>query len=336
MKNQQVIETAKIAFREATDGTIKQIIEMDSAIAPFDLLMEVQLNQHAVKMLAKVKNEVRSQDLPQIFALFHTKMNANQLEKILIAQYIPSPVKNELKKNHINYLEATGNCLIQLDHLFLFVNDRKIAPVRKTREGKLWNKTGLRFVFSILTNDNFLKMTLREQAATSGIALGNLTGLREEIHDFLNPGEHTIKNGAFDVLLERWGLNYSYSLKPTLITGKFRCLNPKTLDKWKNLTMPKNTWWGGENAGAIITNYLKPKQFTIYTRNTKQLVIDWKLVPDENGNIELYEPFWPAATDYMNQNEVNPVIAWAELNFELDQRLRETADRIKEKLTNQY
>ncbi len=335
MKNHHIIETAKIAFREATGGNMNQINEIGTIVAPFDQLMEVQLNQHAVKMLAKVKNEVRSQDLPQIFALFQNKMNSNHYEKILLAQYIPSPVKNELKKNHINYLEATGNCLIQLDHIFLFVNDRKIAPIRKTREGKLWNKTGLKFVFSILTNDNFLKMTLREQAATAGIALGNLTGLREEIREFLNPREYTIKNGAFDVLLERWGLNYSYSLKPTLKIGTFRYLDPKMLNNWQKLTMPQNTWWGGENAGAIITNYLKPKQFSIYTRNMKQLVIDWKLVPDENGNIELYEPFWPAATDNLNQNEVNPVIAWAELNFELDQRLRETADRIKEKLTNQ-
>jgi hypothetical protein len=286
-------------------------------------------------MLARVKNEVRSQDLPQIFALFHNQLNTNQHEKILIATYIPGPIKKELKKNQINYLEATGNCLIQLDHLFLFVNDRKVAAVRKTIEGKLWNKTGLKFVFSVLTNEIFLKVTLRQEAATAGIALGNLTGLHEEFREFLNPGENTIKNGAFDVLLERWGLNYSYSLKPTLKIGTFRCLDLKMLDNWQKLTMPQNTWWGGENAGAKITNYLKPKLFTVYTRNTKQLIIDWKLVPDKNGNIELYEPFWPAKTDDLNQNEINPVIAWAELNFELDQRLRETANRIKEKITIQ-
>jgi hypothetical protein len=279
----------------------------------------------------EVKNEIRKQDVPQIIELFMKSVNGYPHQKLLIAQYIPGPVKEELKKNHINYLEAAGNCFIQLDNLFLFVNDRKAAPVRRTSDGKLWNKTGLKYLYAVLADSEMLALPLREQATMAGIALGNLTGLREELNQYLKLGNLRVAGPTREKLLERWGVQYNHTLRPALAMGTFRFLKPEMREDWRNLTVPKKTWWGGENAGALITNYLRPKEFTVYTRNKAQIIVDWKLVPDKNGDIKLYEPFWPFKTDNDNQNYINPIIAWAELKFDFDQRLRETADRIKEK-----
>lgn len=332
MKEQEVIETAKIAFREATGGVLNLLNDPKEAITPFDLLIQVKLRQHTEVMLVVVKNEMRRQDVPQVMELFRKVVAGYKKEKILIAQYIPGPVKDELKKNHINYLEAAGNCFIELNNLFLFVNDRKTAPARKTSEGKLWNKTGLKYVYAVLKEPKILDLPLREQAAKAGIALGNLTGLREELNKYLNLGNNAIAEQKWEQLLIYWGLQYNHRLKPTLEMGTFRFLKPEMREDWRNLTVSRKTWWGGENAGAILTNYLRPLEFTAYTRNKTQVIVDWKLVPDQNGDVHLYEPFWPIEEDNTNKTHVNPIIAWAELNFELDQRLRETAERIKVKI----
>lgn len=332
MKEQEVIDTARIAFREATGGVLDVQEVPNEVIRPFDLLIRLKLRQYSEILLVEVKNEVRRQDVPQIMELFRKVVTGYNQEKILIAQYIPGPVKDELKKQHINYLEAAGNCFIELEKLFLFVNDRKAAPARKTSEGKLWNKTGLKYVFAVLTDPEILHLPLREQAARAGIALGNLTGLREELNQYMPPADVQVDSRAREQLLERWGLQYNHTLKPALELGTFRFLKPEMKEQWKTLPVPKKTWWGGENAGAVLTNYLRPQEFTAYTRNKAQVIVDWKLVPDENGDIRLYEPFWPVTADFINQTTVNPIIAWAELNFELDQRLRETAERIKEKI----
>lgn len=333
MKGQEVIDAARIAFREATGGVLNLLPDPARAIVPFDLLIQVKLKQHAEVLLAEVKSEVRKQDIPQIADLFRKVITNYNQDKILIAQYIPGPVKDELKKLQINYLEAAGNCFINLEHLFIFVNDRKAAPARKTSDAKLWNRTGLKYVYAVLTEPEFLTLPFREQAARAGIALGNLTGLREELNQYLIADEdRKLNNPMREQLLERWALQYNHILKPTLGLGTFRFLKPEMMDNWKKLRLPKKAWWGGENAAAIITNYLRPQEFTIYTRNKMQVMVDLKLVPDENGNVHLYEPFWPIALDHTKPVYIDPIVVWAELNFELDQRLRETAVRIKEKI----
>lgn len=332
MKKQEILESAKAAFTEATGGVLELIKVPPKAIEPFDLLVRIKLRQYKEILLVDVKNEVRKQDVPQILELFRKEIDAYKHDKMLIAQYIPGPVKDELKKQHINYLEAAGNCTIALEHLFILVNDRKATQARKTKIGKLWNKTGLKYVYAVLTDRTFLKLPLREQAAKAGIALGNLTGLREELNLNWVYGEKKGATLALERLLEHWAMQYNLTLKPGQEIGTFRFLKPEMKEHWRNLPLAKKTWWGGENAGALLTNYLKPKRFTVYTRNQAQVMVDWKLVPDENGDIQLYEPFWPVTEDMPNQKTIHPIIAWAELNFELDQRLRETAIRIKEKI----
>jgi len=333
MKKQAIIDTARKAFREATGGALDVQEKAREAIKPFDLLLRLEIRQHKETLLAALKNEVRMPDVPLIITLFGKTVPDHQRKKVLLAQYIPGPVKEALKKNHINYLEAAGNCFIDLDNLFIYINDRKTAAVRKTGEGKLWNKTGLKYVFAVLANPQLPDFPLREQATTAGIALGNLPDLREALLALLRRGSDSGDVGVWEQLMERWGLQYLQTLKPALKLGTFRFLKPEMKADWEKLKVPEQTWWGGENAAALITGYLRPKEFTVFTRNKTLVMAEWKLLPDEAGDVHLYEPFWPLEQDPADQPHIHPILAWTELHFELDQRLRETAARIRKTIT---
>jgi len=134
-------------------------------------------------------------------------------------------------------------------------------------------------------------------------------------------------------LLDRWIGGYRETLKPSLHFGTFRFWKSNTFTNWQKLPVkPGETVWGGEPAAEMITNYLNPEILTIYTeQNSAALIPKWKLIPDVNGNVALYEKFW-------NDPEIDKLtytpllLVYADLMITDDPRCIETAEMIY----NQY
>lgn len=135
-------------------------------------------------------------------------------------------------------------------------------------------------------------------------------------------------------LRNKWIELFSSVLRPKLKIGTFRFMGTEGVaEGWKNVPAI-HFLWGGEAAGALMTDYLRPQKLTIYTTYPKmQLMKELKLVPDEAGQVELMEAFWkedeldhPAKT----LRTVPPLLAYAELATSLDSRNRETAEKIKD------
>ena len=118
---------------------------------------------------------------------------------------------------------------------------------------------------------------------------------------------------------------YKNTLQPTLDKGAFR-LKPADKD-WRDLELQyPGTVWGGEPGGDLLTNYLRPELLTIYTNETKKnLMMHYGLVPDEDGNIQVYEKFWKQD----DQRQTAPdLLVYADLMNTQDKRCIETANMI--------
>lgn len=334
MKQKEILDKTLQQFTTITGASVKIIDdhEFEKKYPRTDLALEIKLGKQKVRFRVEVKNEIREQNLPLLL---------NQVKKtkgnwILICQYIPKPVKETLKNLGINYLEAAGNCFIRKDGLFFYINDRAVTELRQPKEGKLWKQTGLKFLFGILLKPELLNMPYRRMAEITGVALGNIGPFIQELKDegFLKEGKKD--NGPFQflenkkLLLQKWTELFNAVLKPKLKQGTFRFLDKADQFDWENL--PDNDfYWGGETAGARLTNFLKPERFTVYTRKAKTIIMQQlKIVPDANGTVELMEKFWNDELDY-KQGTVPPLLAYAELITNLDSRNRETAERIKQK-----
>ena len=97
---------------------------------------------------------------------------------------------------------------------------------------------------------------------------------------------------------------------------------------WKKLPIkPGKTWWGGEPAGELFTNYLKPVVLTLYTLETKNEIIKhYRLIPDPNGNVKVYRKFWKY--DDENTITVPQLLIYTDLMNTGDYRCIETAQKI--------
>jgi hypothetical protein len=88
--------------------------------------------------------------------------------------------------------------------------------------------------------------------------------------------------------------------------------------------------WGGEPAADILTNYLNPERFTLYTKlKTADLIKKYRLIPDENGQVEIFDKFWKL--DTKTWDTAPPLIVYADLMNTDDNRNFEVANMIYER-----
>jgi len=334
MKEEETLAIALDKLAALTGATIKNLAANTGKDLGPDGLIEIRLNNKLETLEVEIKNELRVNRFP-VSLMYHQD---EKMPQLLISNYIPMPLKQELKTRKINYLEAAGNCFIQTSQLFIYINDQQVTDIRVPAEGKLWKVAGLKFLFVILRLPELLNAPYRDIAEEAGIALGSIGGMLEEL---TNEGylKDVTKNGpkiAFienrDRLIDRWAEAYRANLRPKQMIGNFRFLDKHDANYWEGLGKP-NFKWGAENAAAILTKYIRPEKFTIYSRASRlELIRQLKLVPDPAGQVELLQQFWP--DDEHQENEdlkttVPPLLVYADLITNFDSRNREAAERIK-------
>lgn len=304
-----------------------------------DGVLDLTLDAHQIKLYVEVKKELRNHHLPQLLTL------AQQYQPFMvIAGKIFPKLKVKLRENGIAYLEANGNAWIRKNGLLIWIDHQQPVGAGKAqtipdRPNRAFTKTGLKVVFHFLLDETSLNLSYREIAARSGVALGQVNyvfnGLKET--GFLvkfNQNEYRLTNKK--ALLDRWLEAYEERLKPSLAIGRFRFLKGEDFDNWQNIPL-KNTKsrWGGEAAGDLYTNHLKPATLTVYTLETKtELMRNYRLVPDANGNVEAYEKFWN--DDGVNANVVPPLLAYTDLINTNDKRCQDTANLIYDAFKDRF
>lgn len=295
---------------------------------PVDGVLNIEYKNHTQRFYVEIKKELREFQLNHIFNLaeeYHPFM--------IIAENLFPNIKDILTEHGIAYIEMNGNMNIQTDNILLKIDGRRRKLLHQEKIGRAFTKAGLKAILLILINENEINGTYRRIAGNAGIAIGNIKLIYEGL---INDGyairinEKELKLTNKKELFERWVAAYIEKLKPTLHIGNFRFNKPDDFLKWKDLKLKKTqTQWGGEGAGNILTEYLYPEVLTLYTTENKTDIIkEYKILPDPNGNVKVYEKFWK---DYHQiKNTVPPIIAYADLIATGNRRCIETAQKIYE------
>lgn len=324
----QTLEMAMTALRKDTGANIKRLpLPAESEGNP-DAYMEIKLKKIQSEFWVEIKREVRAHMIERLISQFGAKKD----QWLLVARYIATPVKEFLKNHGYNYLEVTGNCFISTDNLFISINNKEVKQVLKTPEGKLWKPTGLKFLFVILQDPLMLARTQREIAQASDIALGNISSFLDE----LRIGKYLVKEGDEErlqhreKLIERWVEAFHITLRPKIQRGIFRFVNNDKQKAWREVDMP-GIYWAGEPGADLYTNYINPENFAVYTsRPTVDLLKNLRILPDDNGNVDVLNKFWNDWSLENNFPNAAPhLLVYAELKNSLDSRNWEVAEKIK-------
>tara|TARA_R110002033_G_scaffold160508_2_gene196849 strand:+ start:7309 stop:8346 length:1038 start_codon:yes stop_codon:yes gene_type:complete len=280
------------------------------------------------------KNEVRPHNVPII-------LNVQSQNPLLVAaKYITPKAKKQLKTNKTNYLDSYGNAYIELPQLKVYVEQQNAKPIA-SESSKIFTQAGAQLIFQFLNRPEEVNETVRRLAHISSISLGSVSKIINGLFDegFL---VHWNKDKKYQLvrkkeLLERWIPLLNEKILPNNKIGTYSFTGDLE-EHWEDKFLIPKVWWAGEPGAALLTNYLHPEKYTLFTKFSKQEILTTlKLVPNPNGKITIYQPFWGnhSVVSIINpddiskaKNTVNPLIIYAQLIHSGDPRNIETAQII--------
>lgn len=278
----------------------------------------------------ETKNEVR----PQNINMFEKNRSEN-IPVLVASKYITPKSKKIFREKHINYMDSFGNAYIELKNLKVYIEQGNAKPYN-SEYSSIFTQSGGQIVFNLLKNPELINETQRYLAHISCVSLGSvskfLKGLFDEGYSVKWKNEQNYQLVNKETLLEKWIVILNEKILPAHKIGNFT-FSKTNKDHWKNQLMHPNVLWSGEPAAALVTEYLNPEKFSMFTDLPKlEIIKELKLLPDANGEITIYKPFWlesntmERVSNYMNnQNTVHPLIIYAQLIYSGNSRNLETA-----------
>ena len=288
--------------------------------------IEFNISDEILTYNIDVKREIRNQYLSEIY-------NKNEQYKpfMLVAGRISSEIKKELRANNVAYLESNGNFYLKEANKMFWIDAHEPLKIEKDNRNRAFTKTGVKVLFEFLNNPALINQTYRQIAEQTGTSIGNITNIIQGLKQdgfLLSVNSDTFKFNNIEALIQKWSQAFTDNLKPSLRIGSFRFLKKTDLLAWKELNFDTSKIvWGGEPAGDLLTNYLKPEEFTLYTDESRtELIRNYRLISDDKGRIEIYEKFWK--DNGSKQKTAPPLIVYADLMGNSDRRSIETAQKI--------
>lgn len=293
------------------------------------LRYDAYLNIAGERFVVEIKSEITKGNRGIVLMDLKNISRENNLPILLVTKYIPSEIAREYVEEGINCLDVAGNCNIRQNKLLLLIEGKKIERLAKVNQPRAFQEAGIKLIFQFLVNPDKTQLPYRDLAELANISLGSVGTIMQELIDlnFILKTKQTKKLKNTRELLNRWITAYHDVLRPRLIKKQLRFLNQEYYTKWKTINLNRissNTYWGSEPAANLLTGYLHPGMFTIYTDQNWHVFKEIELVPDENGKVEVLEMFWHKEIF----NGVPPVLIYADLMSSGSDRNIEAAEII--------
>lgn len=330
-KEKEIINKA-VRLLEETTG-FKTALHFYEHIEKPEAVLVIGNNDYQIEFYVEVKLFVNNARL----GIIRNQLRGIRGIPLLITEYVNPNLMETMEVNGINFIDATGNALIKVPPLFIKFKGNKLDEKNKIRIPKrTFNAAALQVVFTLLCNPGLENRTIRIIEKNTGVATGTVYNTIQELIEqgyIIERNFQRYKLINKKDLLERWVTYYPEKLKPKYFIDRYNIME----DQINNLELGKyDALWGGEEAAARLTNYLRPFLFTIYIGERQgEFILKNRLVKDTKGNLILMKKFWHFETDDF-PGMTHPILIYADLLATGDPRNIETAKIIYEKEIVRY
>jgi hypothetical protein len=266
---------------------------------------------------------------------------------LLYVPIVNTTCGERLRQHGINFIDDFGHVFLQAPDLYLFAVGRVQRASRTGRaipgrpEARAFKTATLKLIYAFLADpaldktpgESLLNRNYREIVEGTGLALGSVSNAMDDLmaNEFVieqSPGKRMLVNRR--KLFERWVQDYGTRLRPKLVTAHFRAPNPRW---WQTAELQGwGGFWGGEVAGARLTDFLTPETSTIYAEQIPDaFILEYDLRKDPAGGVELLRPFWRTRRQSAASDCVHPIVVYADLAATDIDRNLQTAQRIYER-----
>lgn len=299
----------------------------------YDAIIEIEDYKH-LQFTVEIKRWAQQAN----FGALVYQIQQLPMKGLLVADYVNPNMAARLRELDVPFIDTVGNAYINEKPLYIYIKGLKKNDKTYHTDGagqkfaRIFQPTGLKILYALLRDKELLNAPYREIADVTGVALGTVGRVFNDLKKggYLveyNKKNRRLKNKKY--LLEKWVEAYPEKLRPKLLIGTFTA---EKYDWWQNVDtniVNYGAKWGGEVGAAKLTGHLKPEKITVYMpkEGGKRLLIDNRLRKDPNGNIQIYKMFQEQETNYLFEfnDIVEPIIIYADLLATGDPRNIETA-----------
>lgn len=334
----EIVDSAINQFTQSTGIDAKWIAPSPvSADDGFDGDIEFSFPSSAAKYHVIVKRKIDRQIALNTFL----RPEFDRKSCLLITDRLTKEMASRCHVLGVQFMDTAGNAFIHSKKgVFVFITGRQAPESNIFSPQKSDDQTtpaALRTTFAIMAQPDLLNATIREIAAVAGLSVGTVA---QTINGLRGRGFVGTDGSGRNVLRDRgrlvteWSNGYVNRLRPKLPTRRFQFIEVPGM--YERGWLPDGAAWGGEAGAAILTNHLKPGNFTIYAHPVSQIVmsqltIKLRLRHDPNGPLEIVAPFWNSERLKI-RDVVPPELVFADLVMTADPRNIEIANIIQNTL----
>ena len=236
---------------------------------------------------------------------------------ILFADFINPVMVDKLRESSVSFVDCVGNASIKNKRFDLYVKGKKSSQLRSKRvRGRAFNSAGLKLIFAIFNQPQFLQASYRDISNKVNIALGSVGPVIDDLYAsgyILDEGERRLINKKR--LYERWVDGYLEKLRPKQILA---CYTSDDENWWKKANPADfHGLWGGEVVVAKSTPFMVPETISLYFSSDKQqrkFADSCGIREDADGEVCMYRSFWsPSYAGDENVDGLSPMIVYADI-----------------------
>ncbi|MGH7267775.1 MAG: type IV toxin-antitoxin system AbiEi family antitoxin [Candidatus Rokuibacteriota bacterium] len=266
-----------------------------------------------------------------------------RIPRMLFSDYIPPSLGQRLEEAGVDYVDAAGNVLIRKPgRLYLFRSGAKPPRLREQTPAKLSTRSSLQVLFVLLQEPTATRLSYRELATQSGVALGSVAGIMAELK---RKGHLVRRRDGWELarrraLLDLWVSGYSERLRPALVLGRFQPPESdltETLARVTDAAAARHLEYAvtGGVAADTLTQHYRGEQLTLFVSTwSRDLLQALRWLPSARGPVMLLRYFSPAVASQRAGPRgivlAQPLLVYAELLHDGSERAREVARQLYE------
>jgi len=326
-QEQNILNAAALALGRTTGISPKVHSATAGRNAATDAVVEVKTDRRTYRFAA----EIKTVDRFETPALIKAQGKVLSDPPMLVAPYVTREIAERCRQLHLAFIDTAGNAYLERPGLLVYVVGQARPMELRHDRFRALNPAGLQVAFALLCRPDLIRSTYREIATRAAVALGTVGPVIKDLEArglLRLPTKTERKLANQEKMIEEWVTHYPVTLRPKLNPRRFHAA-PERLQQAD--LAAQHGFWGGEPAAEKLTQYLKPAHFTIYAREPiAKIVAASRMRADENGNVEILEPFWNLPPERDFPDVVPPVLVYADLLATHDGRNAEAARMIYE------